>query len=119
MLTGRSTACAGAFLLACASALSASHTTFVKQSERVRVSPSMAGAEPVTGNVADLASDTLVILPAKKSNLGKGAWIGACGRDSAAPLLVSFDCSSPVRPRRGTCTGKQPREDSSGLVCSY
>ncbi len=95
MPTGKSTACAAALLLACASALSASHTTFVKQSERVRVSPSMAGAEPVTGNVADLASDTLVILPAKKSNLGKGAWIGAAA-GTALPLYSSLSTALPL-----------------------
>lgn len=98
MLTGRSTACAAALLLAYASALQASDTTFVSQGARVKVYPAMAGAKSVTGNVADLASDTLVILPegggegqtflrrnvrkievsqGEKSNVGKGAWIGA------------------------------------------
>jgi hypothetical protein len=54
-------ACAAAFLLACASALSASDTTFVHQGARVKVFPS--GAKPVTGEVAKLAYDTMVILP--------------------------------------------------------
>ncbi len=98
MLEQRSTACAAALLLACASALSASDTTFVSQGARVKVFPSMAGANPVTGEVAKLSYDTLVIVPegngsaqtfypgdlrkievsqGKKSNVGKGAWIGA------------------------------------------
>ena len=63
MLTGRSTACAAALLLACANALFASDTTFVKQGARVKVFPARAKAKPVTGEVAKLVSDTLVILP--------------------------------------------------------
>ncbi len=63
MLTGRSTACAPALLLACANALSASDTTFVRQGARVKVFPAMAGAKPVTGELTKLAYDTLVILP--------------------------------------------------------
>ena len=98
MLTSRSAACAAILLLVCASALSASDTTFVSQGARVKVFPSMAGANPVTGEVAKLSYDTLVIVPegngsaltfyrsdlrkievsqGKKSNVGKGAWIGA------------------------------------------
>jgi hypothetical protein len=73
----RSTACAAALLLACASALSASDTTFVKQGERVRVK--FEQMTPVTdhsgaisyrlesvrlvGEVTELESDTLVFLP--------------------------------------------------------
>ncbi len=57
------TACSVALLLVCVSALSASDTTFVSEGARVKVFPSMAGAKPVTGKVAKLAYDTLVILP--------------------------------------------------------
>jgi len=63
MLTGRSTACAAAFLLACTSGLSASDTTFVSQGVRVKVFPAQPGAKAITGNVADLALDTLIVLP--------------------------------------------------------
>ena len=52
-----------ALLLACASALSAQDTTLVSQGARVKVFPSIAGAEPVIGEVVKLAYDTLVIVP--------------------------------------------------------
>jgi hypothetical protein len=107
-------ACAAAFLLACASALSAQDTIFVHQGARVKVFP--IGSRPVIGEVANLSYDTLVILPesngsvltfhrrdwrkieiyrGKKSNIGKGAWIGAVGGVVAGVLvgaLVGGDC---------------------------
>lgn len=55
------TACSVALLLASASALPASDTTFVHQGARVKVFP--LGAKPVAGEVAKLAYDTMVILP--------------------------------------------------------
>jgi hypothetical protein len=93
-----SAAFAIALLLACASALSASDTTFVSRGARVKVFPSTEGTKPVIGEVVQLTYDTLVIVPegngsaqtfypgdlrkievsqGKKSNVGKGAWIGA------------------------------------------
>ena len=98
MLAQRSAACAAVLLLTCASALSASDTTFVSRGARVKVFPSMEGIKPVIGEVVQLTYDTLVIVPegngsaqtfypgdlrkievsqGKKSNVGKGAWIGA------------------------------------------
>jgi hypothetical protein len=98
MLAQRSAACAAVLLLACANALVASDTTFVSQGARVKVFPSMEGTEPVVGEVVQFSYDTLVIVPegngsaqtfypgdlrkievsqGKKSNVGKGAWIGA------------------------------------------
>jgi hypothetical protein len=52
-----------ALLLACASALSAQDTAFVSEGSRVKVFPAMAGAKPVSGQVAKLSYDTLVIVP--------------------------------------------------------
>ena len=112
MLTLRSTSCASILLLAGASVLSASDTTFVSQGVRVRVkfeqeapAADRSGAvwyrsETVqnAGTATGLGSDTLVFLPegadtplriptstierievseGRKSNAGKGAWIGA------------------------------------------
>ncbi|UCG76877.1 MAG: hypothetical protein JSV95_06245 [Gemmatimonadota bacterium] len=103
---------AAALLLACASALHASDTTFVRQGERVRLK--LEELTPIydesgsvwfrwrsvqrTGEATGIASDTLVFLPeqadaperiplsaitamevseGRRSNPGKGAWIGA------------------------------------------
>ena len=63
MLALRNIECAAVLLLACTSALSASDTTFVKRGERVKVFPSMAGANPVIGEAVKLTYDTLVIIP--------------------------------------------------------
>jgi len=63
MLAQRSAACAATLLLACASALSASDTTFVSEGARVKLFPTQPGAKAITGNVTDLVSDTLVIVP--------------------------------------------------------
>lgn len=59
----RSTVCAAVLLLACANALSASDTTFVSQGARVKLFPSQPGAKTITGNITDLMSDTLVVVP--------------------------------------------------------
>jgi hypothetical protein len=73
----RSSACAAAFLLACANCLAASDTTSVKQGERVRVkfeqlTPVAEHSGAISyrlmtvrrvGTASDLDSDTLVILP--------------------------------------------------------
>jgi len=40
-----------------------SDTTFVYQGARVKVFPAQPGAKSITGNVADLAFDTLILLP--------------------------------------------------------
>ena len=61
MLAQRSVACAALLLLTCASALSASDTTFVRRGARVKVFP--FAAESVTGEVTRLVYDTLVIMP--------------------------------------------------------
>ena len=55
------TVCSVALLLASANALSALDTTFVHQGARVKVF--QRGAKPVTGEVARLAPDTMVVLP--------------------------------------------------------
>jgi hypothetical protein len=86
-----------ALLLACASVSSAQDTTFVHQGARVKVFPAISGAKAVTGQVAQLFYDTLVIAPkgngsaqtfyrgdlrkiemvqGKKSNWAKGTLIG-------------------------------------------
>jgi hypothetical protein len=52
-----------ALLLAFASALQASDTTFVSQGARVKLFPTQPGAKVITGNVTDLVSDTLVVVP--------------------------------------------------------
>lgn len=100
MLAQRIAACFAVLVLSCTSALHASDTTFVSQGARVKVFPVQMGAKAITGNVADLASDTLVLVPegggealtfdrhylrkievsqGEKSNMGKGAWMGALG----------------------------------------
>ncbi len=77
MLALRSTACAAALLLVCASALQASDTTFVSQGARVRVK--FEQEKPVVdrrgavsyhldvvrliGDITGLESDTLILLP--------------------------------------------------------
>jgi hypothetical protein len=56
-------ACSAALLLVCANALFAQDTTFVHQGARVKVFPAISGAKPVTGQLAHLSYDTLVVVP--------------------------------------------------------
>jgi hypothetical protein len=77
MLAERSTACAAVLLLACANALLASDTTFVKEGERVRVkfeqeTPKADHSGAISyqwetirlvGSASALGADTLVVLP--------------------------------------------------------
>ncbi len=63
MLAQRSTAIAVLLVAACASTLQRSDTTFVYQDARVNDFPAQPGAKAITGNVADLAFDILVVLP--------------------------------------------------------
>ncbi len=63
MTIRRSAPFAIALLLTFASALQASDTTFVSQGARVKLFPAQPSAKTITGNVTDLASDTLVIVP--------------------------------------------------------
>lgn len=56
------TVCSTALLLAVASALSASDTTFVHQGSRVNVYPATQGTNPVIGTVVDVALDTMIVL---------------------------------------------------------
>jgi len=55
-------ACTIGLLLLTTSALRASDTTFVSQGARVKLFPTQPGAKAITGNVTDVASDTLIIL---------------------------------------------------------
>ncbi len=57
------TSCAFALILSGASTLQASDTTLVSRGARVKVFPAQPGAKAITGNVADLAFDTLIVLP--------------------------------------------------------
>ena len=105
-----STACAAALLLACFSSLHASDTTFVSQGARVKIFPSMEGTKPVIGEMVQLTYDTLVIVPegngpaqtfypgdvrkievsqGKRSNVGKGAWIGAAA-GAVAGFIIGY-----------------------------
>jgi hypothetical protein len=52
-----------ALILSGASLLQASDTTFVYQGARVKAFPAQPGAKAITGNVANLAFDTLIVLP--------------------------------------------------------
>ncbi len=85
----------------------------------------MEGTEPVIGEVVELAYDTLVILPegngsastfyredyrkievsqGKKSNIGKGAWIGAVGGVVAGAVVGALaDCGTW---EQGACVGE-------------
>ena len=50
-------------LVAVSGPLDASDTTFVSQGDRVKLFPTQPGAKAITGNVADLAFDTIVVVP--------------------------------------------------------
>ena len=58
-----------ALLLTCASALSAQDTAFVSEGSRVKIFPSVEGAEPVIGTVVDVALDTLIVLSEREEVL--------------------------------------------------
>jgi hypothetical protein len=58
-----------ALLLACASALFAQATVFVSEGSRVKIFPSVEGAEPVIGTVVDVALDTLIVLSEREEVL--------------------------------------------------
>ncbi len=63
MLDRRSTACAAALVLTCASTLSATDTTYVSEGARVRLDAPQISDSRLVGEVTGFHSDTLVILP--------------------------------------------------------
>ena len=107
-----------ALLLTCASVSSAQDTTLVSRGARVKVFPAQPGAKAITGNVADLAFDTLIVLPeggggaltfdphdlrkievsqGKKGNALLGLAVGAGVGFTAALVICKAD--------EGACTG--------------
>ncbi len=128
------TACSAALLLACANALVAQDTTFVHQGARVKVFPAQPGAKAITGNVADLAFDTLIVLPegggetltfdphdlrkievsqGKKGNALLGLAVGAGVGFTAALVICKADAGADTCGGSGQIIG-----DATALVAA-